>query len=67
MTICIKTNEGGDMELLERLERLVTETWQKAIKAGGHEEKQRLMQTYRHLYEQYRRQKQWLTAMGEKV
>ena len=52
------------MELLKKLENKALEMWRRANEARGLDERQKLLQQHRQAYEQYKRHKDWLKAMG---
>ena len=54
---------GGIMDLLQKLEQMVKEQWRKVNLAKDAEQKQKLMQVYRQLFEQYKKQKTWVSAL----
>ncbi len=55
------------MELLKKLENKAVEIWRRANNARGLQERQKLMQQHREAYEQYKRHRDWLKAMGTQI
>lgn len=53
------------MDLLQKLEARASEFWQQAQQTRDPNKKQQLLKLHREFYQKYKKQKQWLAAIGE--
>lgn len=51
------------MDLLKKLEQRVLEQWSKVKAATNAKQRQKLMQVYLSLYQQLKKQREWIAAM----
>lgn len=55
---------GGNMDLLNRLNKQTVELWQKHVNCKNQKERDQLLMQYKAVFGQYVKHKEWLKAMN---